>query len=70
MLYPSFQWGRAALTVLWYAGRSLKHQRLVVLLLVIQNLKNKASEIKKNRALSIFAVGAEGFDSIVVCWQF
>ena len=49
MLYSSFQLGQSGFDsiVLWYAGRTLKQQRLVVLLLVIQNRKSKASEIRK-----------------------
>ena len=112
MLYQKLQVGQ--LTVLWYAGRSSKQQRLLVLLFCHPKPeKSRALEIKKpccikhrswvravltvfwyagrvlnngvaschpkpertepsrskNHVVSTVAIGAERFDSVVVCWQ-
>ena len=57
----SCNWGRGVLTVLWYAGRSSKQQRLLVLLFVILNLKEQSPRDQKARVVSTLAVGAEQF---------
>ena len=61
MLYQQLLLGQSGLTVLWYAGRSLKQQRLLVLLFVILNLKEQSPRDQKARVVSTLAVGAERF---------
>ena len=41
----------------------------MVLLLVILNLKGQSPQDQKKHVVSKIAIGAERFDSVVVCWQ-
>ena len=57
MLDQKLQLGQSGLTVLWYAGRSSKQQRLLVLFFCHPKPERAEPSRSKSRAVSNIAVG-------------
>ena len=69
MLYQKLQLGQSGLTVLWYAGRSSKQQRLLVLLFCHPKPEKEQSPRDQKTVLyQTSQLGESGFDSFLVCW--